>query len=151
MVAANEYLVGKNRSKILAPGMSPSETNTRPLIENCVIGVPAHYSLAQRTSIQIAAKEAGFSGYVGVMTESTAAAMSYGLFVTPTTSSDDNGKIILVFDMGGGTTDVTIAIMNSGNNRDAVQFRVLATAGDKCLGGDNVDELLETPCFINGS
>ncbi|KAK1747033.1 heat shock protein 70 family protein [Skeletonema marinoi] len=141
-VAANEYLVGKNRSKILAPGMSPSETDTQPLIENCVIGVPAHYSLAQRTSIQIAAKEAGFSGYVGVMTESTAAAMSYGLFVTPTTSSDDNGKIILVFDMGGGTTDVTIAIMNSGNNRDAVQFRVLATAGDKCLGGDNVDELL---------
>jgi len=68
--------------------------------------------------------------------------MAYGLFVTPTTSSDDNGKIILVFDMGGGTTDVTIAKMKSGNNSDAVQFRVLATAGDKCLGGDNVDELL---------
>lgn len=141
-VAANEYLSGKNRSKILAPGMSPIETNPQPLIENCVIGVPAHYSLTQRTSIQIAAKEAGFSGYVGVMTESTAAAMSYGLFVTPTTSSDDKGKIILVFDMGGGTTDVTIAKMKTYNNSDAVQFRVLATAGDKCLGGDNVDELL---------
>jgi len=141
-VSANEYLVGNNRSKILAPGMSPSETNPQPTIENCVIGVPAHYSLAQRTSIQIAAKEAGFSGYVGVMTESTAAAMSYGLFVTPTTSSDDNGKIILVFDMGGGTTDVTIAKMDTGDNSDVVQFRVIATAGDKCLGGDNVDELL---------
>ena len=141
-IAANEYLIGKNRSKIVAPGMSPSESNAQPLIENCVIGVPAHYSLAQRSSIQIAAKEAGFSGYVGVMTESTAAAMSYGLFVTPTTSSDDKGKIILVFDMGGGTTDVTIAKMETGNNSDAVQFRVLATAGDRCLGGDNVDELL---------
>lgn len=141
-VSANEYLGGKNRSKILAPGMSPSETNPQPMIENCVIGVPAHYSLAQRTSIQIAAKEAGFSGYVGVMTESTAAAMSYGLFVTPTTSTDENGKIILVFDMGGGTTDVTIAKMDTGNGSDVVQFRVIATAGDKCLGGDNVDELL---------
>ena len=147
-VSANEYLIGKNRSKITAPGMSPSESNnTQPLIENCVIGVPAHYSLAQRSYIQIAAKEAGFGGHVSVMTESTAAAMAYGLFVTPnssTTSSDNNaGKIILVFDMGGGTTDVSIARMNSGNSsHDAVQFRVLATAGDKCLGGDNIDELL---------
>ena len=141
-IAANEYLQGKNRSKILAPGMSSSESNAQPLIENCVIGVPAHYSLAQRTSIQMAAKEAGFSGYIGVMTESTAAAMSYGLFVTPTSSSDYKGKIILVFDMGGGTTDVTIAKMETGNNSDAVQFRVLSTAGDRCLGGDNVDELL---------
>jgi len=145
-VAANEYLGGKNRSKIVAPGMSPNETtNTQPQIENCVIGVPAHYSVAQRTSLQIAAKEAGFGGYVGVMTESTAAALAYGLFVSPTSSSssDVNGKIILVFDMGGGTTDVTIVKMDTtGNNSDAVQFRVLATAGDRCLGGDNVDELL---------
>lgn len=147
-VAANEYLTGENRSKIVAPGMSPdcdTTTNTQPLIENCIIGVPAHYSVVQRKYIQIAAKEAGFSGYVGVMTESTAAAMAYGLFVspnvTPTSSSDEKGKTILVFDMGGGTTDVTIAKMDSEESA-AVQFRVLATAGDRCLGGDNVDELL---------
>jgi len=139
-VAANEYLVGKNRSKIVVPGMSPNENTT--LIENCVIGVPAHYSVAQRTYLQTAAREAGFAGYVGVMTESTAAAMAYGLFVSPSSSSDDKGKIILVFDMGGGTTDVTIVKMNTQNNSDTVQFRVLATAGDRCLGGDNVDELL---------
>ena len=147
-VAANEYLIGKNRSKIIAPGMSPdfdTTTNTQPLIENCIIGVPAHYSVVQRKYIQMAAKEAGFSGYVGVMTESTAAAMAYGLFVSPnvtsTSSFDDEGKTILVFDMGGGTTDVTIAKMDPGES-DAVQFRVLATAGDRCLGGDNVDEFL---------
>lgn len=140
-IAANEYLVGKNRSKILAPGMSPNDsTNTQTLIENCVVGVPAHYSLAQRTSIQIAAKEAGFSGYIGVMTESTAAAMAYGLFVSPT-QFDDKGKVILVFDMGGGTTDVTIAKMDE-KQSDAVQFRVIATSGDRRLGGDDVDELL---------
>ena len=147
-IAANEYLTGKKRSKIVAPGMSPdcdTTTNTQPLMENCIIGVPAHYSVVQRKNIQMAAKEAGFSGYVGVMTESTAAAMAYGLFVSPNvtsiSSSDDEGKTILVFDMGGGTTDVTIAKMDSGES-DAVQFRVLATAGDRCLGGDNVDELL---------
>ena len=126
---------------------------------------------------------------MGVMTESTAAAMAYGLFVSPTvvvaagdvsgendTSNDaaknenennesndatahniTGGKRILVFDMGGGTTDVTIALMDSAEindeeettsaiatatTTDNVRFHVVATAGDQCLGGDNVDELL---------
>ena len=91
------------------------------------------------------------------MTESTAAAMAYGLFVsrnvsppaltTDGTSKDGDttntgGKNILVFDMGGGTTDVTIASIDFAKTTEKVQFRVVATAGDRCLGGDNVDELL---------
>jgi molecular chaperone DnaK (HSP70) len=77
----------------------------------------------------------------------TQAALAYGLFVSPNVRREDKEKQILVFDMGGGTTDVTVAIMTaetSGDNvtGDEVRFKVVATAGDRCLGGDNVDELL---------
>ncbi|KAL7531031.1 hypothetical protein ACHAXR_003814 [Thalassiosira sp. AJA248-18] len=158
-VAATEYLTNNNKSKIQAPGLEDTSN-----IQNCIIGVPAHYSQAQRTAIKNAAINAGFAGHVGVMTESTAASMAYGLFVSPVPKqinsinpspnlsptltgggfpADENtgGKNILVFDMGGGTTDVTIASIDFGKS-DKVQFLVIATAGDQCLGGDDVDELL---------
>ncbi len=141
--AAFEYLSNNRKSKIQAPGLQEGS----PEVQNCVIGVPVHYSQAQRSAIQNAAKNAGFQGHVSVLTESTAAAMAYGLFVSPNKSLpsindiSNNVKNILVFDMGGGTTDVTIASIQFGN-AEKVEFRVLATAGDRCLGGDNVDELL---------
>ena len=137
--AANTYLT---KNKKISPPNSSTEDNT---ICNCIIGVPAHYSHSQRTIIKSAAKKAGFGGYVGVMTESTAAAMAYGLFVSPNKACEEKEKRILVFDMGGGTTDVTVAIMDAdgtSTDNDEVKFRVVATAGDNCLGGDNVDELL---------
>jgi molecular chaperone DnaK (HSP70) len=143
--AAIDYLTHNNRLKIQVPGLQDDTSQ----INNCVIGVPAHYSHAQRTAIRNAAKNAGFRGHVSVMTESTAAAMAYGLFVSPTASIASNNDVpdgvdaaeknILVFDMGGGTTDVTIATIGFGK-ADKVQFRVMATAGDRRLGGDNVDE-----------
>jgi len=144
--AAFEYLSNNRKSKIQAPGLQEGTLE----IQNCVVGVPVHYSHAQRTAIQYAANCAGFRGHVSVLSESTAAAMAYGLFVSPNKgiASNNNGddtlnntKNILVFDMGGGTTDVTIATIQFGN-AEKVEFRVLATAGDRCLGGDNVDELL---------
>ncbi|KAL7552335.1 hypothetical protein ACHAWF_015562 [Thalassiosira exigua] len=143
-VAASEFLASSSKN-IQPPGYH-DETQ----VNNCIIGVPVHYSQAQRNAIQNAAKSAGFAGYVGVMTESTAAVMAYGLFVSPNIApasashlprNGDKGKNILVFDMGGGTTDVTIACIDFGDAGN-VQFRVIATAGDRCLGGDNVDELL---------
>lgn len=151
-IAADEYL-SKNSSKVRAPQslQTKDEGESDHLditIQNCVIGVPAHYSHAQRSAIQRAAKTAGFGGYVGVLTESSAAAMSYGLFVSPNAAARDGmeGKTILVFDMGGGTTDVTIATMDAppeeSSFNDQVRFQVVATAGDRCLGGDNVDEWL---------
>jgi molecular chaperone DnaK (HSP70) len=167
--AATEYLlttINNIRSKKMQPPglLLQQDDSTSQPIPNCVIGVPAHYSHAQRAAIRNAARKAGFSGHVSVMTESTAAAMAYGLFVSPTVSrvvSNNNGattiatpstnnsssgeKNILVFDMGGGTTDVTIATINFGTpsvNDDNVRFHVVATACDSRLGGDDVDELL---------
>lgn len=141
-IAASDYLINNNRSKIQAPGLVQEE---REDIQNCVIGVPAHYSHAQRRAIQNAAKNAGFTGQVSVMTESTAATLAYGHFVSPNIKRDkedteSGGKNILVFDMGGGTTDCTIT--NIDFKDDNVQFNVVATSGDGCLGGDDVDELL---------
>jgi molecular chaperone DnaK (HSP70) len=166
--AAIEYLTTNNNKskKIQPPGLLlQQDGNTSQTIPNCVIGVPAHYSHAQRAAIRNAARKAGFSGHVSVMTESTAAAMAYGLFVSPmvsrlvsnnndgattiattsTNNSSSGEKNILVFDMGGGTTDVTIATINFGTpsvDDDNVRFHVVATACDSRLGGDDVDELL---------
>lgn len=162
--AAADYLTNNNnRSNIQPPGLLLQDGNTSQSIPNCVIGVPAHYNHAQRAAIRNAAAKAGFTGHVSVMTESTAAAMAYGLFVSPTvsrvvsnndgattatTSTNDSSsgeKNILVFDMGGGTTDVTIATINFGttsDDDDNVRFHVVATAGDSRLGGDDVDESL---------
>ena len=140
-IAASDYLINNNRSKIQAPGLQEEGDD----IQNCVIGVPAHYSQVQRRAIQNAAKNAGFTGQVSVMTESTAATMAYGLFVSPNIPRDredmeSEEKNILVFDMGGGTTDCTIT--NVDFKDDNVRFHVVATSGDSCLGGDDVDELL---------
>ena len=148
--AATEYLIKHNQSKIHTPGLSEEDTEDTQCINNCVIGVPAHYSHAQRNAIKNAAKKAGFIGTVSVMTESTAATMAYGLFVSPSVprdSTDDttvssSGKNILVFDMGGGTTDCTIANIDFSKENGSVQFHVMATSGDRYLGGDDVDELL---------
>lgn len=169
--AATDCLVNNNKSKIRAPGMerqrsTASRTTSRgtpqttsptaaQTIPNCVIGVPAHYSHAQRAAVRRAARDAGFAGHVETMTESTAAAVAYGLFVSPSAAAGAEGngraptdgtkggeKNVLVFDMGGGTTDVTIAALRFRDESDAVQFRVVATAGDRRLGGDDVDESL---------
>jgi len=128
--------------KLNAPGSNNGQDNT---VRNCVVGVPAHFGRIQRKAVQNACRLAGFDGEVSTITESTAAAMAYGVFVSPklATNADDAGvaqnKIILVFDMGGGTTDVTICEMSSDASR---RFKVISTAGDRRLGGDDLDEKL---------
>lgn len=93
-----------------------------------VVGVPAHFTEPQRAATRQALLEAGFSS-VSLMTESTAAAVAYGLFVA-------GHKLVLVFDAGGGTTDVTLMRITDGS------FEALATAGDNALGGEDMDTAL---------
>jgi len=123
--AAQHYIDTEGRKKRLGiPG--------RGKVRNCVIGVPAHFGQSQRHFMEQACKMAGFDGIITTITESTAASMSYGLF-----SSSSRKKSILVFDMGGGTTDLTICEMNVDTT-----FRVVVAEGDDCLGGDDMDEVL---------
>jgi len=90
-----------------------------------VITVPAHFDDAQRQSTKDAAKLAGVS-VLRLLNEPTAAAVAYGL---------DSGQegVIAVYDLGGGTFDISILRLNKG------VFEVLATGGDSALGGDDFD------------
>lgn len=111
-------------------------------VRNVVIGVPAHFSRNRCQAIVDAARDAGFDGHVSTIIESTAASMAYGLNATFTTKHGGS-KNILVFDMGGGTTDVTIAQMTQPKDAGSEpSFCVLATLGDRHLGGDDMDILL---------
>ena len=155
---SNEIVVSPQQAtSILLQSIKESVENTHDSkkslnakINNAVIGVPAHYSKNQRSAVVKAARQAGFSGHVSTLTESTAASLSYGLFVSPTVSSTYNndgnnnvqkeGKRILVIDIGGGTSDVTIASIVE--IAGEVRFEVNATAGNCRLGGNDVDQII---------
>ena len=125
-LASDQYLARYTHKKNLqVPGSSTYASN-------CVIGVPAHFGQRQRKTIEQACRHAGFTGHVSTIIESTAASMAYGLFV-----SVPAVKHILVLDMGGGTTDVTIAKLTPNE-----EFSVVATEGDKRLGGDDMDDAI---------
>ena len=94
----------------------------------CVITVPAYFDDAQRQGTKDAARLAGLN-VLRLLNEPTAAAIAYGL---------DSGQegIIAVYDLGGGTFDISILRLSRG------VFEVLATGGDTALGGDDFDHLL---------
>jgi len=93
-----------------------------------VVTVPAHFDDAQRQSTKDAAKLAGVN-VLRLLNEPTAAALAYGL---------DSGQegVIAIYDLGGGTFDISILRLNKG------VFEVLATGGDSALGGDDFDVAL---------
>ena len=94
-----------------------------------VVTVPAHFDDAQRQSTKDAAKLAGVN-VLRLLNEPTAAAVAYGL------DSEQKGAqegVIAIYDLGGGTFDISILRLNKG------VFEVLATGGDSALGGDDFD------------
>ena len=95
-------------------------------VKKAVITVPAYFNDSQRQATKDAGKIAGLE-ILRIINEPTAASLSYGL------EKKDN-EIILVFDLGGGTFDVSILEVGDG------VFEVLATSGDTQLGGDDFDE-----------
>ncbi|AAU38328.1 Fe-S protein assembly chaperone HscA [[Mannheimia] succiniciproducens] len=97
-------------------------------LQGAVITVPAYFDDAQRQSTKDAAKLAGLN-VLRLLNEPTAAAIAYGL---------DSGKegVIAVYDLGGGTFDISILRLSKG------VFEVLATGGDTALGGDDFDHLV---------
>jgi len=105
-------------------------------IARAVITVPAHFDDAQRQATRDAGRIAGLE-VARIINEPTASALAYGLGQAP-------GRLIAVFDLGGGTFDVSILRVGSDS------FEVLATAGDTRLGGDDFDaELIKysLACF----
>ncbi len=115
-------------AKILAKLKKDAEDFLGEEIKEAVITVPAYFDDSQRQATKDAGKIAGFD-VKRIINEPTAAALAYGL---------DNKKdgIVAVFDLGGGTFDVSILEIGDG------VFEVLSTNGDTHLGGDDWDEAL---------
>jgi len=101
-----------------------------------VITVPAYFDDAQRQSTKDAAKLAGIE-VLRLLNEPTAAAVAYGLdSLSSADQKNSNEGVIAVYDLGGGTFDISILRLNKG------VFEVLATGGDSALGGDDFDLLV---------
>lgn len=98
-------------------------------VTKAVITVPAYFNDAQRQATKDAGKIAGLE-VERIINEPTAAALAYGL------DKSDEDQTILVYDLGGGTFDVSILELGDG------VFEVKATAGDNHLGGDDFDQVI---------
>ncbi|EMA50570.1 molecular chaperone DnaK [Halococcus thailandensis] len=97
-------------------------------IEKAVITVPAYFSDSQRQATKDAGEIAGFD-VERIINEPTAASMAYGL-------DDDSDQTVMVYDLGGGTFDVSVLDLGGG------VYEVVATNGDNDLGGDDWDEAI---------
>lgn len=115
-------------SDILSVLKARAEGALKGELEGAVITVPAYFNDAQRQQTKEAAELAGIN-VLRLLNEPTAAAVAYGL------DSADQGNIV-VFDLGGGTFDVSLLSLTRG------VFEVLSTGGDTNLGGDDFDRLL---------
>lgn len=106
-------------------------------VTDAVITVPAYFGDSQRQATQAACQIAGLN-VRRIINEPTAAALAYGIdrVRNQQPGTTDTDRVVLVFDLGGGTLDVSILIMSG------ELIRVISTAGDNHLGGDDVDEIL---------
>ena len=102
-------------------------------VGKAVITVPAYFNDSQRQATKDAGRIAGLE-VMRIINEPTAAALAYGM------EKAGDGKTIAVFDLGGGTFDVSILEINGG------VFEVKATNGDTMLGGEDFDEVLLPTC-----
>lgn len=96
-------------------------------ISNVVITCPAYFGIAERTATQKAGELAGLN-VIEIINEPTAAAITYGV------ADDSNEKTVLVYDLGGGTFDITMIHIKPG------EIKVICTGGDHNLGGKDWDD-----------
>lgn len=128
-IYGKDYTPEEISSIILQRLKSDAEEYLGENIEDVIITVPAYFDDNQRQATKAAGRIAGFN-VLRIINEPTAAALSYGIDKDP-----DMGNII-VYDLGGGTFDVSLM-----NITDGV-YEVLATSGDTFLGGEDIDWLI---------
>jgi molecular chaperone DnaK len=115
-------------SQVLRKLASDAETYLGQSVNQAVVTVPAYFNDTQRQATKDAGKIAGLE-VLRIINEPTAASLAYGL-------DKKNNERILVFDLGGGTFDVSVLEVGDGI------FEVLSTSGDTRLGGDNFDKTI---------
>ena len=127
-------------SFIIGKMIESAEEYLKKKVKKLVITVPANFNDAQRNCTKQAAILAGVE-VIRIINEPTAAAIAYGLHEN---SEEINNKIILVFDLGGGTFDVTILKIYINKDKQNLEknYEILSTNGDKFLGGVDFDNAL---------
>merc|ERR1712137_408452 len=125
---SKEFSPEEISAHVLRKLISDASTYLGQDVTQAVITVPAYFNDSQRQATMDAGKIAGIE-VLRIINEPTAASLAYGL-------DKNKNQIILVFDLGGGTFDVSILEVGDGI------FEVLATAGDTSLGGDDFDNVL---------
>jgi len=128
-VRGKQYSPPEISAMILQKLKSDAEAKLGEQVDSAVITVPAYFNDDQRQATKDAGKIAGLE-VKRIINEPTAAALAYGL------DKEGADQTILVFDLGGGTFDVSILEIGEG------VFEVKATAGDNHLGGDNWDKAI---------
>jgi len=123
-----KYSPSQIGSMVLTKMKETAESFLGRPVSKAVITVPAYFNDSQRQATKDAGKIAGLE-VMRIINEPTAAALAYGL-------DKADGKVIAVFDLGGGTFDISILEINGG------VFEVKATNGDTMLGGEDFDEVL---------
>lgn len=128
-IEGKKYTPEEISAKILAYLKSFAEKKLGHKVTKAVITVPAYFNDAQRNATKNAGTIAGLK-VERIINEPTAAALAYGI------DKAKHEEKILVFDLGGGTFDVSVLDMSDGT------FEVLSTSGDNNLGGDDWDEAI---------
>jgi len=134
MGETKQFFAEEISAMILGKMKETAEAYTGDSVNDAVITVPAYFNDSQRQATKDAGRIAELN-VLRIINEPTAAAIAYGL-----DKQDDEERNVLIFDLGGGTFDVSLLTIDDG------VFEVMATAGDTHLGGEDFDNELVNHC-----
>ncbi|XP_071685694.1 heat shock cognate 70 kDa protein-like [Rutidosis leptorrhynchoides] len=134
-----EFTAEEISSMILGKMKETAEAYLGQVVKDVVITVPAYFNDSQRQATKDAGTIAGLH-VIRIINEPTAAAITYGL----DNNMSEYDKNVLIFDLGGGTFDVSIVTIKRGGGK----FEVIAVSGDTHLGGEDFDNRMLEHCVV---